>query len=124
MSGLCTFVVERVHSFELHLIFHRFLVVLFYFFFPRYADVPCPKCESESLVNVPAEIRLYRNRPRTLSHPPMNPPPDILVCLDCGWSEFSIPRSWLAAGWLRPSRVQAVPSGSALAAMNVFAATS
>jgi hypothetical protein len=21
--------------------------------------------------------------------------------LDCGWAEFSIPKSWLSAGWLR-----------------------
>jgi hypothetical protein len=62
----------------------------------------CPKCQSSSLSIVPAEIRLYRNGPRTLSHPPMTPSPDVRVCLDCGWSEFSIPRSWLSAGWLRP----------------------
>jgi hypothetical protein len=34
----------------------------------------------------------------------MSPSPDILVCLDCGWSEFSIPKSWLSAGWLRSLR--------------------
>ncbi|MGA2890558.1 MAG: hypothetical protein ABSE51_21170 [Terracidiphilus sp.] len=61
----------------------------------------CPKCQSSSLSIVPAEIRLYRNCHRTLSHPPMTPSPDVKVCLDCGWSEFSIPRSWLSAGWLR-----------------------
>jgi hypothetical protein len=61
----------------------------------------CPKCHSESLSLVPAEIRLYRNRPRTLSHPPLTPSPEVQVCLDCGWAEFSIPQSWLAAGWLR-----------------------
>jgi len=61
----------------------------------------CPKCQSGSISIIPAEIRLYRNSPRTLSHPPMTPSPDIRVCLDCGWSEFSIPRSWLSAGWLR-----------------------
>ncbi len=70
----------------------------------------CPKCESASLSIVPAEIRLYRNSPRTLSHPPLTPSPDIRVCLDCGWSEFSIPRSWLSAGWLRPLRPQVVPN--------------
>jgi hypothetical protein len=66
----------------------------------------CPKCQSTSLFIVPAEIRLYRNCHRTLSHPPMTPSPDVRVCLDCGWSEFSIPRSWLSAGWLRPMRAQ------------------
>jgi len=66
----------------------------------------CPKCQSTSLFIVPAEIRLYRNCHRTLSHPPMTPSPDVRVCLDCGWSEFSIPRSWLSAGWLRPMRTQ------------------
>jgi hypothetical protein len=70
----------------------------------------CPKCQSGSTTTVPAEIRLYRDRPRVLSHPPMTPSPDIVICLDCGWSEFSVPRSWLSAGWLRPLRPQAVPN--------------
>jgi hypothetical protein len=69
--------------------------------------VCCPKCDSEALASVPAEIRLYRNGPRTMSHPPMSPAPDIVVCLDCGWSEFSIPKSWLSAGWLRSLRPEA-----------------
>ena len=30
--------------------------------------VACPKCQSSALSTVPAEIRLYRNGPRTLSH--------------------------------------------------------
>jgi hypothetical protein len=64
----------------------------------------CPKCQSESVSVIPAEIRLYRNSPRTLSHPPLTPSPDVRICLDCGWSEFSVPRSWLSAGWLRSSR--------------------
>jgi len=72
----------------------------------------CPKCQSSSLASIPAEIRLYRNRYRTLSHPPMTPSPDITVCLDCGWSEFLIPRSWLSAGWLRSMRTE-TPSAEA-----------
>lgn len=61
----------------------------------------CPKCQSSSLSEVPAEIRLYRNRPRTLSHPPLSPYPDVLICLDCGFAEFSVPQAWLSAGWIR-----------------------
>lgn len=61
----------------------------------------CPKCKSGDLSVIPAEIRLYRNAPRTLSHPPMSPSPDVQVCLDCGWSEFSIPAGWVST-WLRP----------------------
>jgi len=68
----------------------------------------CPKCQSTALSVIPAEVRLYRNSLRTLSHPPMNPSPDIRVCLDCGWSEFVIPRAWLSAGWLRSLRPQPV----------------
>ncbi len=68
----------------------------------------CPKCQSTEVSTLPAEIRLYRNVQRTLSHPPMTPSPDIQVCLDCGWSEFSIPRSWLAAGWVRTARPKPV----------------
>lgn len=80
----------------------------------------CMKCQSTALALIPAEIRLYRNSPRTMSHPPMTPSPDILVCLDCGWSEFSIPRSWLSAGWLRAQR-PATP-GSATKAPPIIAA--
>jgi len=69
----------------------------------------CPKCESEAVALVPAEVRLFQNVPRTLSHPPMSPAPDVRVCLDCGWSEFSIPETWLSAGWLRPLRQRIEP---------------
>lgn len=68
----------------------------------------CPKCESGSMVMIAAEIRLFRNSPRTLSHPPMTPAPDIQVCLDCGWSVFVIPQAWLAAGWLRSLKPQEI----------------
>jgi hypothetical protein len=71
----------------------------------------CPKCQSESLSVIPAEVRLYRNKMRTMSHPPMSPNPDVRVCLDCGWSEFSIPNAWLSAGWLKSLRQEAVGSG-------------
>jgi hypothetical protein len=81
----------------------------------------CPKCQSSSLTVIPAEIRLYRNCHRTLSHPPMTPSPDILVCLDCGWSEFSIPRSWLSAGWLRSMRPQTAPPAASIVSANVAA---
>ena len=50
---------------------------------------------------MPAEIRLYRNGPRTQSHPPVSPSPDIRICMECGWSEFVIPPTWISA-WLKP----------------------
>ncbi len=75
----------------------------------------CPKCDSEELSFVPAEIRLYRNRPRTLSHPPILPQPDVLICHDCGYSEFRVPEAWLRAGWLRPSpHAEKTPSVAAI----------
>ena len=70
----------------------------------------CPKCQSESLSVIAAEVRLYRNPMRTMSHPPMTPSPDVRVCLDCGWGEFFIPGAWLSAGWLRSLRQQPVTS--------------
>jgi hypothetical protein len=79
----------------------------------------CPKCQSASLSIVPAEIRLYRNSPRTLSHPPMTPSPDVQVCLDCGWSEFSIPRSWLKAGWLGSAHSKPAPSVASITSTKV-----
>jgi hypothetical protein len=84
----------------------------------------CSKCQSKSLSIIPAEIRLYRNSPRTLSHPPMNPSPDIQVCLDCGWSEFCIPKSWLSAGWLHSAPVAVEGSVSAVTPIKVAVFTS
>jgi len=74
----------------------------------------CPKCQSESLSVIPAEVRLYRNTLRTLSHPPLTPSPDIRVCLDCGWGEFVIPGAWLSAGWLRSLRQQPATNAAAV----------
>jgi hypothetical protein len=78
----------------------------------------CPKCQSEDVSSVPAEIRLYRNRPRTLSHPPIQPQPDVIICQDCGYSEFSVPASWLRAGWLRPAKIEQTPSVAAIVSSN------
>jgi hypothetical protein len=41
-----------------------------------------------------------------MSHPPMSPQPDIQICLDCGFSEFLVPKKWLSAGWLQPERLK------------------
>jgi hypothetical protein len=79
----------------------------------------CPKCQSAALTVVPAEVRLFRNSPRTLSHPPMTPSPDIRVCLDCGCSEFVIPRAWLSAGWLRSLRPQPAAAEARIASQGV-----
>ncbi len=64
----------------------------------------CPNCNSDEITTIPSEIRLYRNAHRTLSHPPMNPSPDVHVCHECGWSQFAIPKRWMAAGWLNESK--------------------
>jgi len=81
-----------------------------------------PKRQSGALAVIPAEIRLYRNGPRTLSHPLLMPSPDVQACLDCGWAEFFIPRTWLSAGWLRQLRPQSVPSREAIVPATATAA--
>jgi hypothetical protein len=67
----------------------------------------CPNCQSEAISVIPAEVRLYRNPKRTMSHPPMTPAPNVRVCLDCGWSEFSIPGAWLSANLDAPPKAGA-----------------
>lgn len=64
----------------------------------------CKRCYSELVAPFPADIRLYLNRSRTVSAAPLNPPPEIAVCLDCGFSEFVVSSRWLSAGWLRAFR--------------------
>jgi len=46
----------------------------------------------------------------------MLPQPDVRLCVDCGWSEFSVPESWLSAGWLRAARPSAAGNGPVLVA--------
>jgi hypothetical protein len=52
----------------------------------------------------------------------MTPSPDIRVCLDCGWSEFVIPRAWLSAGWLRSLRPQPTVNDAGIATASASAA--
>jgi hypothetical protein len=54
----------------------------------------------------------------------LTPSPDVRVCLDCGWSEFSIPHAWLSAGWLRPLRPQSVPNRAEIGASHAIALVS
>ena len=82
----------------------------------------CPTCHTGSLVSIPAEIRLYRNSPRTLSHPPMTPSLVVRVCVDCGWVEFTVPQSWLSAGWLGLKRSKNITSVSETKSSKIFAA--
>jgi hypothetical protein len=71
----------------------------------------CKQCQSESCTVFPADVRVYLNGARTVSAPPINPAPTITMCLECGWSEFSVASSWLAARWLKPLKPEVyVPS--------------
>jgi hypothetical protein len=63
--------------------------------------VICRKCYSEAMTAFPADVRLYLNQSRTRSAAPLVPAPEIAVCLDCGYSQFTIAPAWLSAGWLR-----------------------
>jgi hypothetical protein len=46
----------------------------------------------------------------------------VLICHDCGYSEFRIPESWLAKGWLRKSEhADKVPSVAAIMSSNAVA---
>jgi len=78
----------------------------------------CPKCQADSVEMIPADIRLYRNSSRTLSYPPMTPSPDVSVCMECGWSEFSVDRSWLE-GWVQPTYSRVRPGVNAITTTTV-----
>jgi hypothetical protein len=46
----------------------------------------------------------------------------VLICLDCGYSEFSVPESWLRAGWLRKSpHAEKIPSVASIVSSNAAA---
>ena len=62
----------------------------------------CKQCQSENCAVFPADVRIYLNGARSFSAPPINPAPNVVICMECGWSEFLTPLSWLSARWLRP----------------------
>lgn len=67
-------------------------------------SVICKKCNSEAMTAFPADVRLYLDQSRSRSAAPLSPAPEIAVCLDCGFSQFTIAPAWLSAGWLRSFR--------------------
>jgi hypothetical protein len=62
----------------------------------------CKHCMAENCAIFPADVRIYLNGARSVSAPPINPAPNVVICLECGWSEFVVAPSWLAARWIKP----------------------
>ncbi len=75
----------------------------------------CKQCQSGNCGVFPADVRIYLNGARTVSAPPMSPAPNVVICMECGWSEFLTPSPWLAARWLRPIEVPAYLAPSPVA---------
>jgi hypothetical protein len=61
----------------------------------------CKSCGSVNQTKVAAEINLHLSIPESLSQPSILVFPKVLVCLDCGISQFILPESEL--GQLRGS---------------------
>lgn len=55
-------------------------------------DAMACKCGSENQKLIPADVKLYFDSGRSAAAPAFFP--DVLVCLDCGLSEFRIPGGW------------------------------
>jgi len=67
----------------------------------------CKTCQTPAMASFPADVRFYINGSLTMSAPPLSPSPKVMVCLSCGSSEFTVPPTWLASGWLRPIEIPA-----------------
>ena len=55
----------------------------------------CARCESSQTRTFPAEINIHFPGYEGLTKPPIWVFPQVLVCLDCGSAQFSIPESEL-----------------------------
>ena len=77
-------------------------------------EAACKHCQSTNTLVLPAEVRVYLNVARSVSVPPISPAPDIMMCLECGWSEFKVSAQWLAARWLRRPATPARPKWSSV----------
>ena len=59
----------------------------------------CKSCQSQNQRNLDAEIGIHFPGRKGLDKPPVFVFPKLLVCLDCGFTEFAIPETelrWLA----------------------------
>ena len=50
----------------------------------------CASCDSDNQVEFPSEIAIHLSGPENLYKPHIFVFPKVKVCLDCGFSEFSI----------------------------------
>jgi len=55
----------------------------------------CKSCQSEHQSNLNGEIAIHFPGPNGLNKPIVWVFPNLLVCLDCGFTEFEIPRNEL-----------------------------
>jgi hypothetical protein len=52
--------------------------------------VACRSCASENQTELGAEINIHFSRPKNLDIPAVLVFPTLLVCLDCGFTEFTL----------------------------------
>ena len=57
--------------------------------------MPCRTCGSNKRAEFPAEIAVHIPGPNHLNKPHLLVFPEILVCLNCGNAEFTVPESQL-----------------------------
>ena len=57
----------------------------------------CPACSSCNQVEFSAEMVVHSSGLKNIDRPAVYVFPKILVCLDCGFSQFSVPESALVS---------------------------
>jgi hypothetical protein len=58
--------------------------------------VRCASCASGNMAEFTAEINIHFRGPKALDKPSVMVFPKLLVCLDCGFSQFDLPESELS----------------------------
>jgi hypothetical protein len=61
----------------------------------RRVEMPCKSCQSQNQRNLDAEIGIHYPGRKGLDKPLVFVFPKLLVCLDCGFTEFAIPETEL-----------------------------
>ena len=76
----------------------------------------CPACSSETEVEFTVEMMIHFSGIENIDNPGIPAFPKVLICLDCGFSRFTMPETeleWLATCSLNtdgPDRKRALPS--------------